>query len=69
MARLTGRDLSDGGSAMTASDSERLEDAERQVFEEQESNARSTAGTGPRDDDQADELAEEAAVDEAAAEG
>jgi len=53
---------------MTGSDAERLEDAERQVFEEQESNARATAGTGPRDDDQADELAEEAAEDETAAE-
>jgi hypothetical protein len=52
---------------MTGSDAERREDAERQVFEEQESNARATAGTGPRDDDQADELAEEAAADEAAA--
>jgi len=37
-----------------------VERAERAVIEEQESNARSTAGTSPRDDDQADELAEEA---------
>jgi hypothetical protein len=50
------------------SDPERLEDAERQIFEEQQSNARATADSGPRDDDQADELAAEAAADEEAAE-
>ena len=41
-------------------DPDAVERAERAVFEEQESNARSTAGSSPRDDDQADELAEEA---------
>jgi hypothetical protein len=41
-------------------DPDAVERAERAVFEEQESNARSTAGTSPRDDEQADELAEEA---------
>jgi hypothetical protein len=50
-----------------SSDAKRLEDAEQQVFDEQESNARATAGTGPRDDDQADELATEAADEESAA--
>jgi hypothetical protein len=48
---------------------ERLEDAERQVFDEQESNERATAGTSPQDDDQADEYAGKAAEDEASAEG
>ena len=49
------------------SDAQRREDAEQQVFDEQESNARATAGTSQRDDDQADEMADEAAVEEAEA--
>ncbi|HEY1487208.1 MAG TPA: hypothetical protein VGF84_13960 [Micromonosporaceae bacterium] len=48
-------------------DAKRLEEAEQQVFDEQESNARATAGTSPRDDDQADELAGEAELEEQAA--
>jgi hypothetical protein len=44
---------------MTSPDEE-AERAARQVFDEQESNARATAGVGPRDEQQADELAEEA---------
>jgi hypothetical protein len=52
---------------MSTDDERRLEEAEQAVFDEQESNARATAGTSPRDDDQADELAgeAEAAEDEA----
>jgi hypothetical protein len=45
-------------------DPEAVERAERQVFDEQESNERATAGTSPRDDDQADELADEAEDEE-----
>ncbi|HKD97642.1 MAG TPA: hypothetical protein VKB69_08570 [Micromonosporaceae bacterium] len=44
---------------MTSRDEE-AERAARQVFDEQESNARATAGEGPRDEEQANELAEEA---------
>lgn len=40
---------------------DRLNDLAQQVYDEQESNARATAGQGPRDDEQADELADEAA--------
>ena len=42
------------------SPNDEAERAARQVFEEQESNARATAGAGPRDEQQADELADEA---------
>ena len=40
---------------------ERLDEITRQVLEEQESDTRATGDEGPRDDDQADELADEAA--------
>jgi hypothetical protein len=46
-----------------------LRAAEQAVFDEQESNARATAGTSPRDEDQADELAGEAAEESAEAVG
>lgn len=42
---------------------DRLERAAQQVYDEQESNARATSDQGPRDDDQADELADEAAAE------
>jgi hypothetical protein len=46
-------------------DEDAIERAQRRVFEEQEANARSTAGAGPRDEDSADEYATEAAEDAA----
>lgn len=45
------------------SEADRIGELTQQVLEEQESNARSTSDQGPRDDDQADELAEESERD------
>jgi hypothetical protein len=43
---------------MTSEARDPVEAATRRVRDEQESNARATAGTGPAADDQADEFAE-----------
>jgi hypothetical protein len=52
---------------MSSDDERRLEEAEQAVFDEQESNERATAGTSQRDDDQADEMADEASTESEAA--
>jgi hypothetical protein len=44
---------------MTEPDEDPIARAERLVFEEEEANARATAGTGPRDEELADELGAE----------
>jgi hypothetical protein len=44
---------------MSEPDEDPIARAERLVFEEEEANARATAGTGPRDEETGDELGAE----------